>query len=277
MVKDNSGFTTDGTGRTAGLLSVVIPVHDEEGNIDDLALQIDTALDPAVADWECVWVDDGSADATPDRLRNLVAQSRHHRFVRLDRGYGQSAALAVGFEHARGEIIVTLDGDGQNPPREIPALIERLIADDLDMVCGYRRRRFSFVRTLSSRIANGFRNALTGESIRDVGCSLRAFRAECVRGLFVFRGMHRFLPTLVRINGYHRIVEVPVDHEPRSTGRSKYGINNRLWVGIADTFAVRWMARRAVRPAVSELSRMPAAGVAEIGGAGGNVVKKEIR
>lgn len=241
----------DDTGRhDTRLISVVIPVRDEAGNILNLAAAIDAALTPTALNWECVWVDDGSTDATPQRLGELAEGSPHHAFVRFDRGYGQSAALAAGFGRARGAVIVTLDGDGQNPPREIPALVDRLVSDDLDMVCGYRRRRFSFVRSLSSRIANAFRNALTGESIRDVGCSLRAFRAECVEGVFVFRGMHRFLPTLVRINGYDRIVEVPVDHGPRGAGHTKYGINNRLWVGIADTLAVRWMMRRAVRPAV---------------------------
>jgi dolichol-phosphate mannosyltransferase len=147
-----------------------------------------------------------------------------------------------------------IDGDGQNPPREIPRLMETLLENDYDMVCGYRRRRYNRMRALSSRIANGFRNLVTHDNIRDVGCSLRVFRAECIDGVYVFRGMHRFLPTLVRINGFDRIAQIPVDNEPRRRGRSKYGINNRLWVGLVDTFAVRWMRGRVVVPRVKRTS-----------------------
>lgn len=232
------------------MISVVIPVKDEAEIINDLAARITHALEKLSQPWECIWVDDGSSDRTLDVLMRLCAQPCRHSWVQLDRSYGQSAALVVGFEQASGSIIVTLDGDGQNPPEEIPALVERLRGDDLDMVCGYRVRRYSVMRLLASRIANGFRNTVTGDKIRDVGCSLRAFRSECVSGLFLFRGMHRFLPTLVRLNGYTRIVEVPVDHAPRRFGRSKYGINNRLWVGIADVFAVRWISKRKVSPKI---------------------------
>lgn len=239
------------------LVSVVIPVKDEGENVVDLSEALASALSTAPWDWECVWVDDGSTDGTSEVLAELSRSPSRHSFVQLDRSYGQSAALATGFKYARGDVVATLDGDGQNPPGEIPRLIERLVEDDLDMVCGYRRKRYSVVRSVSSRIANGFRNLVTGDRIRDVGCSLRVFRAECVDGLFVFRGMHRFLPTLVRLNGYGRIVEVPVDHGPRRRGRTKYGIGNRLWVGIADTIAVRWMSRRAVRARVRTSSVQP--------------------
>jgi len=232
------------------MLSVVIPVKDEAESIPMLASEIEDALGGVSIAWECIWVDDGSSDGTAVELERLANRMPQHRWIRHDRSYGQSAALSTGFSHARGGIIATLDGDGQNPPAEIPRILERLIGDDLDMVCGYRVRRYSLVRLLSSRIANGFRNAVTGDSIRDVGCSLRAFRAGCVAGLFLFRGTHRFLPTLVRMNGYERIVEVPVEHRPRTKGRTKYGIHNRLWVGIADTLAVRWMSKRKVEPKV---------------------------
>jgi len=245
------------TPRPIGLVSVVIPVKDERDNVADLADALAAALSTAPWDWECVWVDDGSTDGTTQAIVELSGRSSRHSFVQLDRCYGQSAALATGFKYARGDVVATLDGDGQNPPQEIPGLVERLLEDDVDMVCGYRRRRYSVVRSVSSRIANGFRNLVTGDRIRDVGCSLRVFRAECVDGLFVFRGMHRFLPTLVRLNGYNRIVEVPVDHGPRRKGRTKYGIGNRLWVGIADTIAVRWMSRRAVRARVRTSSVEP--------------------
>lgn len=232
------------------LISIVIPVMDEGPNIRPLASRIEESLDAHSLPWECIWVDDGSSDDTFEELVRLRGRSNRHSYVRLDRSYGQSAAMAVGFQNARGHVIVTLDGDGQNPPEEIPGLVERLLRNDFDMVCGYRIKRYRFKRLIASRIANGFRNFVTPDKIRDVGCSLRAFRAECVDGLFLFRGMHRFLPTLVRLNGYDRIVEVPVSHSPRRLGRSKYGLNDRLWVGIVDTIAVRWMCKRKVVPRV---------------------------
>jgi dolichol-phosphate mannosyltransferase len=237
-------------GATAKMTSLVIPVKNEMHNVVPLAARIDKAMVGFLLPWECVWVDDGSTDDTSNELTRMVERSHQHSCVLLDGPYGQSAALAVGFEYARGDIIVTLDGDGQNPPEEIPRLVHHLIDGDFDMVCGYRTRRYSYARLMMSRIANGFRNAVTADKIRDVGCSLRAFRAECVADLFVFRGMHRFLPTLVRIAGYNRIVEVPVGNAERRQGRTKYGMHNRLWVGIVDTLGVRWMAKRKVVPKV---------------------------
>lgn len=238
-------------------VSIVVPIKDESESIRDLAREIDSAMASASFDWDCIWVDDGSTDDTPRVLENFSKSSRHHAFIQLRHNYGQSAALSTGFHHARGDIIVMLDGDGQNPPAEIPRLVSKLVDEDLDMVCGYRTLRYSFLRSVSSQIANGFRNWVTGDSIRDVGCSLRAFRSECVQDVMVFRGMHRFLPTLVRANGYDKIVEVPVPHRPRAQGRSKYGINNRLWVGIVDTFGVRWMGKRRVMPVVHARSPQP--------------------
>jgi len=236
------------------LLSIVVPVLNEAESIGPLAGDIDRAMESMPHAWECIWVDDGSTDATAATLADLHHRSPRHHFVQLDRNYGQSAALAAGFSQARGGLIAMIDGDGQNPPREIPRLVDLLIENDYHMVCGYRRRRYNRVRLLSSRIANGFRNLVTHDNIRDVGCSLRVFRAECVDGVYVFRGMHRFLPTLVRVNGFDRIAQVPVDNEPRRRGRSKYGINNRLWVGLVDTLAVRWMRRRGVVPRVARTS-----------------------
>ena len=232
-------------------VSLVIPVRDEAENVAELGAEIARALDPQPWRWECVWVDDGSRDGTLPELARLHERDPRHRYVVLDGRYGQSAALAVGFRYARGAILATLDGDGQNDPAEIPRLLRILEQAEADLVNGWRReRRDPWLRRLSSRIANGVRDRATGDRIRDVGCSLRVFRRACVEGLFAFDGMHRFLPTLIRLNGFSRILEVPVSHRPRRHGRTKYGIRNRLWVGLADTWAVRWMIRRAVRPRV---------------------------
>lgn len=232
-------------------LSIVIPVRDEAPNITALGTEIGLALKTAPWSWECVWVDDGSVDETREQIAELCAADPHHRCVLLDAPYGQSAALGVGFVSARGARIAMADGDGQNDPADIPRLVALAIEEDLDLVNSYRAKsRYGLVRRLSSRIANTFRNRLTGESVRDVGCSLRVIRRECLDGIFVFKGMHRFLPTLIRMNGYTRFAEVAVRHRPRWKGTSKYGISNRLWVGIADTLAVRWMSRRMISPRV---------------------------
>lgn len=232
-------------------VSIVVPVKDEAENVLLLAAEIRAAMAAAGHAWECVWVDDGSSDGTAELLRGAAAQDPHHRVLTLARNYGQSAALACGFSAARGRYVATLDGDGQNDPADVPGMVALLIERDVELVNGYRaRREDGGVRRLSSRIANAVRNRLTGEQVRDVGCSLRVMRRELLSGLFVFRGMHRFLPTLMRLNGLERVVEIPVNHRPRLRGTTKYGLNNRLWVGIADLFGVWWLQRRTVAPRV---------------------------
>jgi glycosyltransferase involved in cell wall biosynthesis len=234
-------------------LSVVLPVRDEAESIPVLARDLDSALKLLGEDWEVVWVDDGSTDETPQILDRLTRESPRHRWIRIETGCGQSGALAVGIEASDGEWIATLDGDGQNPPLEIPKLIEVQQKWGADMVNGWREGRADrWVRRVSSRIANGFRNRITGESVRDVGCALRLIRREALDGVPVFDGMHRFLPTLVRLNGYENIVEVPVSHRPRRHGQTHYGIHNRLWVGLVDTLAIRWLRKRRVAPRVLE-------------------------
>ncbi len=232
-------------------ITVLVPVRDEEESIPVLAAEVEAVLDPLARPWEMLWVDDGSTDTTMSRLRALRARRSEHRWISFDRNYGQSAAFLAGFRHARGAIVVTLDADLQNDPRDIPELLAVLDRAEADMVNGVRvDRHDSWVRRVSSRIANGFRNRLTGESVRDVGCSLRAFRREIVLEVPSFRGMHRFLPTLARMQGA-RLAELPVRHRPRRFGRTKYGVGNRLWVGIEDTLGVRWLLRRRVRPVVA--------------------------
>ena len=236
-------------------VSIIVPVKDEEETIPLLAEEIGGAMGKTSFSWECVWVDDGSTDTSLERIKNLHHADSRHRYLSLTRNFGQSAAMMAGFKNAMGDILVTIDGDGQNDPEDIPRVVNRLIADRADMVNGRRKnRQDTLVRKISSRIANAYRNRMTGESVADVGCSLRAIRRECLEQIILFKGMHRFIPTLVRMGGYTKIIEVPVNHRPRKLGTTKYGIHNRLWVGLADTIAVRWMQNRLVFPEIKEKS-----------------------
>jgi len=226
-------------------LSIVIPVHDEVENLDELYGELTETLKSLEDGAEIILVDDGSRDQSLAKIRELAARDSRVRAVALVGNHGQTAALEAGFRKVRGEITVTLDADLQNNPADIPRLLALL--ERADVVNGIRTERHdSWVRKLSSRIGNGFRNWMTDESVTDVGCSLRAMRTSYLRRVKLFRGMHRFLPTLLRLEGA-RVVEIPVQHRPRRHGRSKYGIGNRLFVGIVDVFAVRWMQRRALR------------------------------
>ncbi|HNQ45839.1 MAG TPA: glycosyltransferase family 2 protein [Syntrophorhabdus sp.] len=236
-------------------VSIIIPVKDEGENIDILGNEINMAMENVTLPWECIWIDDGSTDTTVGELKKLSACDARHRLVILARNFGQSAALSVGFQNATGDILVTLDGDGQNDPADIPRLIEKLQKHGADMVNGVRQKRHdSFIRKISSRIANNFRDWVTGDRVTDVGCSVRVFKRECVKGIPVFKGMHRFLPTLVRMQGYTHIMESLVNHRPRVRGKTKYGIQNRLWVGLADLAAVKWMQSRLVFPEVQSMT-----------------------
>jgi glycosyltransferase involved in cell wall biosynthesis len=227
-------------------LSIVIPCFNEAENLEPLAAELAAALDGIDGGYEVLLVDDGSRDDSPAVMARLAAADARLRILRQPDNRGQSAAFAVGFRHARGELIATLDADLQNDPADLPRMLAEM--DDCDVLCGVRTERHdSFVRRVSSRIANGVRNRLTGESITDVGCSLRVMRARHARRVPLFDGMHRFLPTLLRLEGA-RIKEVPVRHRPRLRGISKYGIHNRLWRALADLFAVRWMQRRWIDP-----------------------------
>ena len=223
-------------------LSLVVPLFNEEENIGPLAKELRRVLDDHGETYELLLIDDASTDGSPDALASLAASDDRLRVVRHRRNMGQSAALVSGFDRARGRIVVTLDADLQNDPADIPRLLAAL--DDCDVVCGIRQdRQDTWIRRLSSRIANSVRNHLTDDSITDVGCSLRVCRREFLENLPTFDGMHRFLPTLLKLNGA-RVREIPVNHRPRAAGQSSYGVGNRLWRGIADLMAVRWLQKR---------------------------------
>jgi glycosyltransferase involved in cell wall biosynthesis len=230
---------------------VVVPLRDEEASLEALHRELDAALSGQAGGVEWIFVDDGSRDGSLERLRALAAKDPRLRVLTLDGPHGQTAALDAGFRAARGEIVVTLDADGQNDPADIPRLLAALA--HADVVNGVRQgRRDALLRRISSRIANAVRNRATGESVTDVGCSLRAMRAGPLRRVKLFRGSHRFLPTLLRLEGA-RVVEIPVAHRPRRHGASKYGIRNRLGAGLVDLFAVRWMQSRALHYEATEL------------------------
>lgn len=227
-------------------ISVVIPIFNEEGNLEPLIRELSQVLDKLNTPYEIIGVDDKSTDSSLSVLRNLQKKYATLRIARHTVNSGESASEATGFEHARGSIVVTIDADLQNDPADIPALLKG-IQDGADVMCGIRRKREDdWVRRVSSKLANKFRNSITGDQISDAGCTFRAIRRTALHDILVFNGMHRFLPTILRLQGY-RVSEISVNHRPRTSGQSKYGVGNRLWRGIADCIMMRWYRRRCVR------------------------------
>ncbi len=228
----------------------MVPAYNERDNLAPLLAEIAAAL--SGRRYEVIVVDDGSTDGTLEVLKTLRRQYPALRILAFERNAGQTAAFAAGFRAAAAPIVVTLDADLQNDPADIPRLVETLQHSGVTAVAGYRaNRRDTSWKRLQSRIANGVRNRLNGEVIRDTGCSLKAFRTDAVRDLPLFSGMHRFLPTLIKMQG-GSVSEVPVGHRPRQHGVTKYGMWNRVWRSLVDAFAVRWMQRRALRYRVRE-------------------------
>jgi len=222
-------------------LSVVVPVYNEAENVRPLVEQLECALRAAPGQAEILFVDDGSTDQTLALLKEAQAKDARIRIAHFRHNLGQTAAMAAGFRLARGEAVVTIDGDLQNDPAEVLSLAGML--GEWDVVCGIRlHRQDTLWKRISSHIANGFRNWVTGDDIVDTGCTLKAYRRECLERLELYRGMHRFLPTLLKMRGF-RVTQVPVSHRPRLAGKTKYGTWGRLKKGLADVWVVRWMRK----------------------------------
>jgi dolichol-phosphate mannosyltransferase len=218
-------------------VSIVVPVFNEEENIPILQSELREAL--AGFDHDIIFVDDGSTDRSAEKIE----RSPNVRILRFEKNTGQSAALYAGIRAARGQTIVMIDSDLQNDPADIPRLLQE-ISRGADLVCGYRaKRRDKMTKRLSSRIANFVRSRFTKDYVRDTGCTLKAMRRECADALIGFKGMHRFIPALIRGAGY-RLVEIPVNHRPRRFGQTKYGFGSRAFRATMDMFGVRWLLSR---------------------------------
>jgi dolichol-phosphate mannosyltransferase len=218
-------------------VSVVVPLFNEEENVPILQGELTAAL--TGLDYEIIFVDDGSSDRTVER----IAPDPRVRLVQFERNAGQSAAMYAGLHNAQGDVAVLIDGDLQNDPADIPRLLAE-IERGADLVCGYRaQRKDTVVKRITSRVANFVRSRFTKDGVRDTGCTLKAMKRECAETLLPFKGMHRFIPALVKGAGYH-LVEIPVNHRPRKFGLSKYGLGNRALRATTDMFGVRWLLSR---------------------------------
>ena len=223
----------------------MVPLFNEEESISILQTELRTAL--TGLDYEILFVDDGSVDRTPERIE----AAPNIRLIRFEKNAGQSAAIYAGLAATRGATVIIIDGDLQNDPADIPRLLAE-ITNGADLVCGYRiKRQDTMMKRLTSRIANTVRSRYTKDGVRDTGCTLKAMRRECVSALFPFKGMHRFIPALVKAAGY-RLVEIPVNHRPRRFGQSKYGLGNRALRATVDMFGVRWLLSRRLNYKIRE-------------------------
>jgi len=218
-------------------VSIVVPLYNEEENVGILQRELTEALKGL--DYEIIFVDDGSRDGTVAG----IASDPRIRVLQFEKNAGQSAAIFAGLRAVRGEVAILIDGDLQNDPADIPRLLAE-ISRGADLVCGYRaQRKDTVIKRITSRIANFVRSRFTRDGVRDTGCTLKAMRRDCIAALVPFKGMHRFIPALVKGAGY-RLVEIPVNHRPRRFGQSKYGLGNRAVRATIDMFGVRWLLSR---------------------------------
>jgi len=233
-------------------LSVVFPVYNEEQNVPILLDEIAAALRGQPWPYEMIAVDDGSGDRSLEILRQSQTKYPNLRVLTFEKNSGQTAALDAAWRAARGKYVVSLDADLQNDPADIPTMMRKLQESGADMVIGVRvNRQDTFARKVQSRIGNGVRNWITGDQITDTGCSLKLVKRQAIERVALYSGMHRFLPTLVRMQGY-KVVEMPVNHRPRKYGLSKYGAMNRAARGLVDCLAVRWMSKRMLQYKLKE-------------------------
>lgn len=240
-------------------IAIVIPVFNEADNVLELADEIRDSMEEITRSYELVFVDDASTDDTWNKISLAREKDERIRGLRHERNAGQSAALWTGITKTNSPILVTLDGDRQNDPADLPRVLNAL--RDCDFVCGVRvKRRDNLLRRISTRVARAARRRVLHVDFCDTGCAFRAFRRECLTSVFPFNGMHRFLPVLVHANGA-RTKQIPICHRPRVAGVSKYGLWNRLWRGIYDLFAIAWYQKR----------RFPENHVVELGSATRNV------
>jgi glycosyltransferase involved in cell wall biosynthesis len=237
---------------SAPRVSIVVPAYDEQDNLRPLRAAIKEAIDGKI-DYEVIFVDDGSKDRTREVAREIAAEDARFRLVALAKNSGETAAGWAGMREAAGDLVCVMDADLQNDPKDLPRMLEKL-GEGWDVVCGWRKRRGdgdNIIRRVSSRVANFVRNALSNENIHDSGCTYRLFKRSCVDGLQLYAGMHRFLPTLFKAQGF-KVTEVEVANHPRKFGESKYGVWNRVFRAFYDLLAVRWMLKRWIRLEVGE-------------------------
>jgi glycosyltransferase involved in cell wall biosynthesis len=232
------------------LYSVVVPLKDEEENVRQLVQEVEAVMQKMGKPWELLLIDDGSTDNTLQILKALQREKKFIRILSFDKNYGQSSAFEAGFKRAKGQWVITLDGDLQNDPADIPRLIDR--CPEADLITGIRqKRKDTFFKKGISRIANGFRSFALQDGIEDTGCSLKIYRKCCLDEIKMYHGMHRFLPALFQIEGF-KVIQIPVSHRKRSHGTTKYNLFNRSVNTVLDLLAVRWMRKRKRRWKIKE-------------------------
>jgi dolichol-phosphate mannosyltransferase len=226
--------------------SIVVPLKNEADNVEALVKEIEEVMPAFHEPWELICIDDGSTDSTVLKLKSMKESRTHLRIILFKKNFGQSSAFDAGFKAAKGKIIITMDGDLQNDPHDIPKLVHAL-DDGYDLVCGMRKKRNDpWTKRWISKLANSVRSRFCHDGISDTGCSLKAYRRESLKSIKLYQGMHRFLPALFQIEGF-RILEIPVAHRPRLAGKTKYNFLNRSFNTVIDMLAVRWMSNRQLR------------------------------
>ena len=231
-------------------VSIVIPVYNEEENVPILASALVDVMEKTGYSYEVVFVDDGSTDSSRLILKKLCSENPNFKTIRFKRNSGQTAAMDAGFKAVKGKFVVSMDADLQNDPKDIPLLLEGL--KSYDVVCGWRyKRNDPWIKLVSAKIANFIRNKLSDEDIKDIGCSLKAYKRECLDKIKLYNGLHRFLPTLFKMEGF-TVTEVKINHFPRKYGVSKYGIGNRMFRAFYDLLVVRWMKKRRLNYEIEE-------------------------